>query len=88
MNKRKESLKDQIDEHIDKLNAYIADPSAFDNKGFLANAPNDDIKNNIIRGRINHLLSEIKNFANQIAELNKGISSIESNQSENEDTTK
>jgi RHS repeat-associated protein len=60
------SLENNIAEHEAKLNAYIEDPYAFDNQGLLRNAPNDEVRQAIINGRINHLQHEIDNWRNQV----------------------
>ncbi|RMG96564.1 MAG: hypothetical protein D6706_10060, partial [Chloroflexi bacterium] len=52
------SLEQNIAEHEKKLADYIANPDAFDNRGFLQNAPNEEIRQSIIQGRINHLQNE------------------------------
>jgi hypothetical protein len=60
------------DWHRAKLDAYAANPFAFDNLGHLAaNAGRPDIQQQIIDGRINHLQGEIQNFQNQIDALIK-----------------
>ena len=58
--------------HQQKLEAYKANPDAFDNKGFLKNAPTPQIRQNIIDARIRHLEGEIKNFQNQIDAAKQG----------------
>ena len=55
-------LQGRLDAHRQKLEAYRRDPDAFDNKGFLKNAPNEEIRNRIIQGRIRHLETEIRAF--------------------------
>lgn len=62
-----------ISEHEAKLEAYKRDPYSFDNKGILKNAPNDEIRQRIINGRIAHLEQEIKTFRENIYKIyNKG----------------
>lgn len=68
LKKSKESLINLINEHEAKLADYIKDPYAYDNKGVLKNAANDEIRNNIINGRIASLNKQI---AKQKGELNK-----------------
>lgn len=63
------SLLARIQEHQQKLDAYRADPAAYDNQGLLKNAPSDEIRQRIIAGRVRHLEAEIKAFQNQVAEL-------------------
>ncbi|MEU2492853.1 hypothetical protein [Streptomyces sp. NPDC007883] len=54
-----ESYRKLIEEHEEKLRAYLADPDAYDNKGFLKNAPNEEVRQRIIDGRTRHLKKEI-----------------------------
>jgi hypothetical protein len=63
------SLTENIIEHQRKLHDYIQNPLAFDNKGILANAPTQAIKDSIINGRIKHLSGEIHNWERQLAEI-------------------
>lgn len=63
------SLKERVAEHKAKLEAYRTNPDAADNKGFLRNAPNAEVRTSIIEGRIKHLQNEIQNFEKQIADL-------------------
>jgi RHS repeat-associated protein len=63
------SLKSQIVKHEAKLEEYIKDPMKFDNKGFLKNAPNDAVRQQIIQSRINHLQKEIQTFKNNIQKI-------------------
>jgi RHS repeat-associated protein len=49
-----------LSEHVEKLEKYRANPDAFDNKGFLKNAPSQEIRERIIRSRIKHLEDEIR----------------------------
>jgi len=64
--KKVKSEYEQITDHINKLEKYKANPYKFDNKGLLKNAPNDQIRQKIINGRIHHLESEIETFYNNI----------------------
>ncbi|MBC3219283.1 VENN motif pre-toxin domain-containing protein, partial [Serratia fonticola] len=66
------SLEEQIREHEAKLDAYKKDPDAFDNKGHLKNAPNDEVRQRIIDGRIRHLEHEIETFNKNINEIKNG----------------
>ncbi len=59
-------------EHQRKLVEYIRNPMSQDNRGFLANAPNEIIRNRIINGRIAHLQSEISEWQRQIMEILSG----------------
>jgi hypothetical protein len=64
------SLREQIRSHEEKLVAYRRNPEAFDNQGYLKNAPNDKIRQRIIDGRIRHLEQEIKTFQKNINQIN------------------
>lgn len=55
-------LQRRLDEHRQKLDDYRRDPDAFDNQGLLRNAPNEEVRNRIIQGRIRHLENEIRAF--------------------------
>lgn len=66
------SLQTNIAEHEAKLAAYIDDPFAFDNLGYLANAPTPQIQQSIIQGRIRHLETEISTFADNIRKITGG----------------
>lgn len=61
-----DKIKTRQAEHIKKLEEYKKDPSKFDNKGHLKNAPDPQ---KVIDGRIRHLEKEIKNFDKQIDDL-------------------
>lgn len=63
------SLQRQAEEHRSKLDAYRADPDAFDNLGYLERAPSPEIRQRIIDGRIRHLETEIRTFQDQINKL-------------------
>jgi RHS repeat-associated protein len=63
------SLRQQIAVHKQKLKEYLSDPDKFDNKGFLKNAPNDQIRQRIIDSRARHLESEIKTFEDNIKKI-------------------
>ncbi len=71
--KKIRSLQRQRDEHIAKLAAYKKNPEAFDNLGYLRNAPSDEVRAQIINARIRHLEHEIANFEKQIAEAKRGV---------------
>ncbi|WP_338263266.1 RHS repeat-associated core domain-containing protein [Corallococcus caeni] len=64
-----ESLRDRMAEHEKKLADYRANPDAFDNEGFLKNAPSPEVRQKIIDGRIKHLGDEIRAFAKAITDL-------------------
>ncbi len=61
-----------IKEHEEKLDAYKRDPEAFDNKGILEKAPNDEVRQRIIDGRVRHLENEIRTFRDNIDKVYKG----------------
>lgn len=63
------SLERRIAEHQAKLDAYRANPDAFDNLGILNRAPTPEIRESIINGRIRHLENEISTFKDQILKL-------------------
>jgi hypothetical protein len=60
LEKARNSYQELIQEHEKKLNDYIANPDAYDNDGRLKNAPNSQIRQQIIQGRINALQKQIK----------------------------
>ncbi|XZE34672.1 polymorphic toxin-type HINT domain-containing protein [Pirellulaceae bacterium SH501] len=66
------SLQNNITEHYRKLADYVANPEAFDNLGILKNAPNAQVRQSIIDGRIRHLTQEIRNWENQLARMISG----------------
>lgn len=63
------SLQRQVEEHQTKLDAYSADPDAYDNLGILERAPTPEIRQRIIDGRVRHLETEIRTFQDQIDKL-------------------
>ncbi len=67
LSKSKSSYEKLIKEHQQKLNDYIKNPDAYDNKGLLKNATSE-IREKIINGRINELQNQI---TKQQGELNK-----------------
>jgi hypothetical protein len=62
-------LRKQVADHAAKLEAYRANPAAFDNLGILKRAPTAAIRQNIIDARIRHLANEIKAFQDRIDKL-------------------
>ena len=70
--KKVRSLEKRREEHIAKLEAYRKNPAAFDNLGYLENAPSQEVRERIINARIRHLEHEIQNFERQITEAQKG----------------
>lgn len=63
------SLQGQVEKHQTKLDAYRANPDAYDNLGILERAPTPEIRQRIIDGRIRHLETEIRTFQDQIDKL-------------------
>jgi RHS repeat-associated protein len=57
-------------DHVKKLEDYKANPDAYDNKGFLQNAPSQQIRERIIQKRIKHLEDEIRAIRKAIDETN------------------
>ena len=50
----------------------LENPDAYDNQGFLKNAPNEEIRQKIIQSRINHLKKEIQTFKDNIEKIKNG----------------
>ena len=67
------SLQARSAEHQAKLDAYRANPDAFDNKGILKNAPSPEVRQRIIDGRIAHLEREIKAFDSQVDKIRGSV---------------
>ena len=63
------SLNKRAQEHRQKLENYRRNPDAYDNQGHLANAPTEEIREQIIDGRIQHLENEIDVFESQIFDI-------------------
>jgi len=63
------SFEARIAEHQAKLDAYKSDPWAYDNQGLLKNDPNDEVRQRIINGRVNHLEKGIDTFQKQVDNL-------------------
>lgn len=53
-------VRNLIEEHQKKLDDYIKDPYAHDNKEILQNAPNQEIRDKIIQGNVDALQKQIK----------------------------
>lgn len=70
----KESYEKLIEKHQQKLDDYIKDLYAHDNKGILENAPNQEIRDKIIQGRRDALQKQTNK---QQGELNKIINLLE-----------
>lgn len=62
-------MQQQVADRTAKLEAYRANPSAFDNLGILERAPTAEIRQSIIDGRFRHLTNEIRAFQDQIDKL-------------------
>jgi hypothetical protein len=58
-------------EHEQKLADYIKNPDDYDNKNLLKNAPNQEIREKIIQGRINKLKKEIDVMGKEIKKLKR-----------------
>ena len=67
--KSRKSYENLIAEHQKKLNDYAKNPYAFDNEGRLKNAPNEEIKNKIIQGRISALQSQINKQKGELEKI-------------------
>lgn len=63
------SLERNLVEHEKKLADYKRDPYAYDNKGLLKAAPSDEVRQQIIQGRIRHLETEINAFQENIRKI-------------------
>ena len=74
MQKSLNSFEKLFAEHEKKLADYIADPYAYHNKGILANAPSDEIRQKIIQGRIEELKSQIAGHKSRIQQILKELS--------------
>jgi len=63
------SIEIQILEHEVKWAEYSKNPNAYDNQNLLISAPTDEIRQQIIQGRLNKLRREIKGFYSELAKL-------------------
>jgi len=70
------SLENRVVEHEKKLQDFVANPDAYDNKGFLKNAPSPEVRESIIRGRVNHLTKEIQGWREQIGKLQQQLEEL------------
>ncbi|MEU0956940.1 polymorphic toxin-type HINT domain-containing protein [Streptomyces niveus] len=68
-----ESYQKLIEEHELKLRDYLANPDAYDNKGFLKNAPSEEVRQRIIDGRTRHLRKEIQTFHENVAKITGSV---------------
>lgn len=73
--KTMKGLDEQITSHSKKLDEYIANPDAFDNKGFLKNAT-PEMREKIIQSRVQSLQSQIDNFQSQKNEVTSGVQQL------------
>ena len=64
--KKVKSEYEQLLDHVNKLEKYKANPLKYDNKGILKNAPTEQIRQQIVNGRILKLEREIQTFYNNI----------------------
>ncbi|GBF32467.1 cell wall-associated protein [Desulfocucumis palustris] len=69
--KSKSSYEKLIQEHKVKLNNYIKNPDAYDNKGILKNVPSPDVRQKIINGRIKQLKDQINKQQSELDKINK-----------------
>ena len=60
------SFKENIDEHFDKMEDYIADPKSMDNKGHLKNAPNHGVQKRTYKSRVEGIAEEIETYKENI----------------------
>jgi len=63
------STYDEMIKHQKKLDEYRQNPDKYDNKDLLKNTNNEEIRQQIINGRIKHLENEIKTFYNNIVKI-------------------
>jgi hypothetical protein len=73
LEKARNSYQDLIQEHEKKLNDYIANPDAYDNDGRLKNAPNPQIRQQIIQGRSNALQKQIKKQRDELIKIEQEL---------------
>lgn len=67
------SLEQQVTDHQQKLSLYQINPEPFDNREFLKNAVNEEMRLKIIAARVRHLQNEIDVFKLQIDRLRKRL---------------
>lgn len=72
------SLQENVAEHLQKLDDYKRDPDSHDNTGALANAPNKEIRQQIIdcriralEGQIDKNLGELKKVTSELSKRQK-----------------
>lgn len=63
------SLYKRMAEHVDKLQKYRQNPSRYDNEGLLRNAPNDQVRQQIMQTRITKLERQIEGFYKEIYKI-------------------
>jgi len=73
------SHKRHFTEHEQKLEGYKKDPYAYDNKGYLKNAPNEITRQKIINGRIKELLEQINKQKYNYDEAKRALEYLETN---------
>lgn len=70
--KSKASYEDLLRDHKDKLNKWLADPDAFDNKGVLKNAP-ASLRQKIIDGRAKVISEQIRKHEGELEKIQQVI---------------
>ncbi len=75
LEKARRSYQDLIREHEKKLNDYTANPDAYDNEGMLKNAPNPQIRQQIIQGRRRALEKQIKKQRDELNKIDQELNS-------------
>ena len=75
LEKARRSYQDLIREHEKKLNDYTANPDAYDNEGMLKNAPNPQIRQQIIQGRRRALEKQIKKQRDELNKIEQELNS-------------
>lgn len=76
LEKSKKSYEDLLKEHEKKLADYKADPWKYDNKDLLKNAPNDNIRQKIIEGRIKELTDQINKHKGELEKINEALGAL------------
>ncbi len=67
--KAAKSTYNEMVNHCKKLDEYKQNPEKYDNKNILKNAATNEIRQQIINGRIKHLEKEITKFYNNIIKI-------------------
>jgi hypothetical protein len=76
LEKSKKSYEDLLKEHEKKLADYKANPGKYDNKDILKNAPNDDIRQKIINGRIKELQDQINKHKGELEKIDEVLNGL------------